>query len=370
MFVQFLFVAFVGVTLVQVAIWLLVYARVARHEAVQVTSDLCPTVSVVVCARNAADLLQQLIPTLLKQEYAAKWELVVVDDASQDATAQLLKSLQHARLRVVTIQNKTQEGKKQALDTGITAAQHEVILVTDADCLPTSVHWISEMARPFANPQTQIVLGFAPFHQKPGWLYAWQRFETCYNALLYMSWALRGMPYMGVGRNMAYRRLLYMGSDGYASHRDLPSGDDDLFINAIAKKGEVAVVLHPDSFMYSEARPDWKSYYRQKTRHFTTGPRYLFLHKLVLAVGGLSHSLHYFIMLLLLLAQCGTVFVLVIALIRIVIIIRICRPVLRRFHEQRLLQWVPVFDPLIAVYYTVFMPGSILSTFNKPRSWT
>jgi poly-beta-1,6-N-acetyl-D-glucosamine synthase len=370
MVLQLLFFAFVIVTIIQLVFWLLVYRRLQQQPIEQAEPAHWPTVSVVVCARNTAEALRTLIPTLLSQDYPAPWQLILVDDASTDQTAVLLHGMDNAQLVVVTIHEKQLQGKKQALDAGIRAAQHEIILVTDADCLPVSEYWIQEMVKPLARAQYQLVLGFAPFYKKSGWLYAWQRYETCYNALLYMSWALRGMPYMGVGRNMAYRKTLYTGSGGFASHADLPSGDDDLFVNAIAQKGEVAVVLHPDSFMYSEAKPDWKSYYSQKTRHFTTGPRYQVWHKILLSVAGLSHSLHYFFMLLLLLAQAGTVFVLVIALIRIIIIILVCKPVLRRFHEQKLLTWLPVFDPFIAVYYTVFIPSTIISTFNKPRSWT
>jgi poly-beta-1,6-N-acetyl-D-glucosamine synthase len=365
-----IFCAFVIVTVIQVVIWLVVYRRVAEHTDTVAQEPIAwPDVSVIVCARNAQIDLEVLVPQLFQQKYAGKWELIVVDDASSDTTSDYLRTIKHEHFVPVFLQNKTIQGKKEALDLGIRAAQYAHILVTDADCRPASDQWIQHMMLPMTQGRS-LVLGFAPFVQRKGWLMAWQRWEACFTAILYLGWALAGRPYMGVGRNMAYKKALYTNGNGFADHLDLPSGDDDLFVNAIAQKGAVGCCMHPDSHMYSEAKSDWKSYYKQKTRHFSTSPRYRSTHQWMLSVAGLSHSLHYFFMLLLFLAQSGMVFVLLIGIIRIVIIIQICRPVLRRFHEQKLLTWLPILDPLIAVYYTVFIPGIFLNTFSRPRSWT
>ncbi len=364
--------ALVLVTGMQVYFWTCIYARVAAYRERTQTPEVWPAISVVVCARNALQDLQNGLPTLLNQNYEGDWELIVVNDASTDATSEYLSGMAtqfEQRLRVVTISEKTQPGKKQALDAGIRAAQFDWILVTDADCRPNSPNWIGQMAR-YMQPGTEIVLGFGPMLKQSGCLAAWQEYEAVYTAMQYFGWALAGMPYMGVGRNMAYRKSLFLGGAGFAGHLDLPSGDDDLFINTIAQKGTVALCMHPESFMYSAPKSDWRSYWRQKSRHFSTSPRYKVRHQWMLSLAGLSHSLHFFFMLVLLLAKWGTILVLLVAVIRIVILIRIGWPVLYKFHADRLQHWLFILDPLVAVYYTVFVPGVFFTTVNKPRSWT
>jgi poly-beta-1,6-N-acetyl-D-glucosamine synthase len=373
----FILIAYVVVSLIQMYIWMAVYAKVNTYPDLDIDSNQnWPSVSIVICARNARAELETHLPYWLDQDYQGKWQIVLVDDASTDGTLPLLQAYKQSllttlpeRLSIVHVTQKTVIGKKQALALGIATAQYEVVLLTDADCKPASNHWIKHMVMPITRGK-ELVLGFAPLNPNPGALNAWQRFETCYTAIQYCAWALAGMPYMGVGRNMAYRRSLFFDGGGFDQHLDLPSGDDDLFVNANAAPTAVGICLHPESFMYSATKPDWKSYYKQKTRHFSTSPRYQKKHQSVLSLVGMSHSLHFFFMLLLLLAQTSTVFVLLIAVIRIVIIIRICRPSLLKLHEHKLVKWLPVFDPLIAVYYTVFIPGVFLNTFNKPRSWT
>lgn len=365
-------VALVLVTLMQVYFWTCIYARVVAHPLREQAPQAWPAVSVVVCARNAFEHLREGLPALLTQQYAGDWEVIIVNDASTDATREYLAGMADSyahRLRVITIAEKTQAGKKQALDAGIRAAQFDWVLVTDADCRPNSTNWIAQMAL-YMQPEVEIVLGFGPMQQRSGWLAAWQEYEAVYTALQYFSWALAGMPYMGVGRNMAYRKSRYLGGGGFTGHLDLPSGDDDLLINAIAKPGSVALCMHPDSFMYSAPKASWQSYTRQKSRHFSTSPRYRPKHQWMLSLAGLSHSLQYFFMLVLLLANWGMILVLLVAVIRIVILIRIGRPVLHKFHADRLQHWLFILDPLVAVYYTVFVPGVFFTTVNKPRSWT
>jgi glycosyltransferase involved in cell wall biosynthesis len=360
------------VTSVQVYLWLCVYQKVASYAEPEQDVTTFPDISVVICARNAISDLQEGVPQLLAQNYCGSWQLIIVDDASTDGTASYLQAMAQKyqdRLTVVTILEKTQLGKKQALDAGIKAARFEWILVSDADCRPASAHWIHRMAARCTS-DIDLVLGFGPMQERSGWLPAWQQYEACYTAMQYFGWALSGMPYMGVGRNMAYRKTLYTGGEGFSEHLDLPSGDDDLLVNATAQVGRVGVCLHPESFMFSAPKMSWHDYARQKARHFSTSPRYQYKHQWVLSIAGLSHSLHFFFMLLLLLAQWGMILVLLVAVIRILILIRICRPTLRKFHADRLQPWLIFLDPFVAVYYTVFVPGVFFNTVNKPRSWT
>src|SRR5690242_2944117 len=98
-------------------------------------------------------------------------------------------------------------GKKFPLSMGIKSARYEIVLLTDADCVPASEFWMQKMQDGYYDNK-QIVLGYGAFHKKPGMLNKLIRFETFHSALQYLSFALAGLPYMGVGRNLSYKKEL------------------------------------------------------------------------------------------------------------------------------------------------------------------
>ena len=156
---------------------------------------------------------------------------------------------------------------------GIKASANEWLLLTDADCIPASKDWLSLMQRNFGQ-KTEIVLGYGGYKKEPGLLNLIIRFETAFTALFYLGLAKAGKPYMGVGRNLAYRKSLFYKNNGFASHTGLASGDDDLFINETATSENTVIEMHPDSFTWSSAEKRFVDWYRQKKRHLTTGSRY------------------------------------------------------------------------------------------------
>ncbi len=327
-------------------------------------------VSIVICARDEAENLCRHLPLWLSQAYAGDWELLVVDDASEDATPEVLAFFQqnNTRLRVLRLAEKKSLGKKVALAQGIAAARYEHLVLTDADCAPAGPHWLAHMAGCLAEtPDTEIALGYAPLSARSGLLNSWARFETAYTALQYFAFARIGMPYMGVGRNLAWKKSLFQQAGGFVRHADLPSGDDDLLVNAVAKPGRVALCLTPASFVYSAAKTTWAAWLRQKQRQLGTGLRYRRTHQVVLGAVAAAQTLHYFFALLLLLAGYHPVLVLAIWLLRLGLVGLVLRRVLRGFEERELLMWVPVLDILLAIYYAGFVPWVFLSTGRSVR---
>src|SRR5581483_1786901 len=136
-------------------------------------------------------------------------------------------------------------GKKFALTMGIKASKNEYLLFTDADCRPASANWITRMAVNF-NRSTEIVLGYSPYQSAGGLLNSFIRFETIRTAINYLSAALAGNPYMGIGRNLAYTKTLFFKNKGFASHMHVMSGDDDLFVNENATAGNTTIEIHPE----------------------------------------------------------------------------------------------------------------------------
>lgn len=253
-----------------------VFARLAFYRQKRAKKETENPVSVVVCAKNEYHNLQKNLPLILCQDYS-DYEVVVVNDASDDETGFLLENLsrEYERLKVVTINQNLNffSGKKFPLSIGIRSASHELILLTDADCRPASNNWLREMQQGFGLG-TDIVLGYGAYEKRKGLLNLLIRFDTFQVALQYLSFSLAGLTYMGVGRNLAYRKSLFFANNGFISHYKVSSGDDDLFINSVATAKNTRIVVNPQAHTLSEPKIAFKSWFRQKRRHLTTGIYY------------------------------------------------------------------------------------------------
>lgn len=249
------------------------------------------TVSVVVAARNEALHLEVLLQALSGQKYH-DFEIVVVNDRSTDQSASLLDSWQQKidKLRVINLQDKPDalDGKKNALTQGIHAARGAVILLTDADCVPASTDWIEGMTKPFQDHNIQIVLGFSPYKYLPTWLNVFIQYETLYTAAQYWLACAWGIPYMGVGRNLAYRKSFFEQKQGFSAWQHLKGGDDDLFVGQHAQAHNTLCVAEPAYHTLSEPETSYSAWRSQKYRHLSAGKRYLFKHKLRLGLWQLS----------------------------------------------------------------------------------
>jgi cellulose synthase/poly-beta-1,6-N-acetylglucosamine synthase-like glycosyltransferase len=239
------------------------------------TTSIQTGISVIVCAHDEEENLRALIPILLAQDHS-NFEIIVVNDRSNDGTYDyLLKATsEHTKLRMVTVRDvpRHMTGKKFALTMGIKAARHDWVLLTDADCRP-GPHWITGMNQ-FLVDGKSLLIGYSPYEKYPGLLNSFIRFESLLTAIQYFGFAINGRPYMGVGRNLAYRRKLFLESKGFNDHLDLLGGDDDLFVNRHATSSNVAVAMGPGVLVYSVPKKTWRELFHQKLRHLSVGTRY------------------------------------------------------------------------------------------------
>ena len=235
-----------------------------------------PAVSIVIAAFNELENLKELLPLLEGQNYP-NLEIIVVDDRSQDGTYDYLLGNEggYKKVSFVRILDLPDRftAKKYAVTMGIKKAKNELILLTDADCRPASQNWVMRMVNQLTDDK-DIVLGFGPYHYLPGKLNAFIRYETFQTALQYFSLAKVGMPFMGVGRNLLYRKSFFWKSNGFAKHAHLLSGDDDLLINANATSKNVELCFHPDAWMPSAPKETFKEWVNQKRRHLSVGKYY------------------------------------------------------------------------------------------------
>ncbi|HET6721202.1 MAG TPA: glycosyltransferase [Chitinophagaceae bacterium] len=294
---QITFYVFAVLTFIQLFYYLWFFSRVAFYKLKKRTRSQQHPVSVIVCARDEDENLARHLPGLLVQQYASTYEVIAVNDNSVDDTKYILQELKKTfkdRLHVVELTHEAKliSGKKYPLSIGIKEANHEVMLLTDADCVPASEHWVQKMQEAY-HDGIEIVLGYGGYHKRPGLLNKMIRFETFHSALQYLSFALAGIPYMGVGRNLSYKKSLFFKQKGFSSINNIPGGDDDLFINKSAKRKNVAVVIDKDASTLSIPRKTWKSWVKQKYRHYTTAKYYKPAHKFLLGLYTFSQFFFY-----------------------------------------------------------------------------
>ncbi|MFC4230484.1 glycosyltransferase [Parasediminibacterium paludis] len=293
---QIIFIVFCVVAAVQIFYYLFFFRRLAFYEPPLKTANISQPVSVIICARDEADNLAKNLPGILVQDYKTTHEIIVVNDNSTDETKYVIDEYKKSFKNLVNIEL-TQEaklimGKKFPLSMGIKSAKYETLILTDADCVPASEFWVDHVQQAY-HENTEVVLGYGAYHKKPGLLNKLIRFETFHSALQYFSYALAGIPYMGVGRNLSYKREVFMRNKGFSSMNMIPSGDDDLFINKVANKHNTAIMIDPASHTLSEAKKTWNEWMRQKYRHYTTSKYYKPIHKFLLGLYSLSLVLFY-----------------------------------------------------------------------------
>lgn len=238
-------------------------------------------------------------------------------------------------------------------------------MLTDADCNPTSENWLSTMVSGFSDKH-EIVLGYGPYFKKPGFLNKLIRFDTFSIALQYLSLALKGKPYMGVGRNLAYDKKLFFNNKGFSSHYHIKSGDDDLFINQVSTATNTTVVLNQESFTYSHPETSFASWRDQKHRHLTTAPHYKSQTKMQLAGLIFPTYLFWTLFVLLLFFKTSVLIALGTFVVKMICQFIVYHKAMKRLNEKDLLPYFLLFEILFIFIYPFL---HVSKKFVKPNKW-
>jgi len=360
------FVVLCFAVLTQLFYYLYFFRRLAFYKAPAKAQSQEYPVSVVICGRDEAENLATNLPGVLVQQYRSSHEVIMVNDNSVDDSKYVLDELKKTFKHLIPL-DLTQEammipGKKFPLSMGIKSAKYEIVLLTDADCLPASEHWIQLMQDGFA-PDKEIVLGYGAYKKRAGLLNKIIRFETFHTALQYLSYALAGTTYMGVGRNLAYKKTLFIKNKGFSAINQIPGGDDDLFINKVATANNTAIVINPDAFTLSEPKHTWQEWMRQKTRHFSTAKYYLTKHKQLLGLYAFSHGILYPSLVISCLFFNWWLSLCVYG-VRLIIQGIVLKKAMHKLKEDDLWPLYPLFDIWMIIYYFLFIP----SLWKKPAA--
>lgn len=351
---------FIVVIALQLFYYLYFFLRLAIYKKPEKNSHMEHPISVVICARNEAHHLAQNLPGVLVQDYSTTHEVVLVNDNSEDETKYLIEEFNKSfkNLHPVTLSQEAKmiNGKKFPLSIGIKSAKNEILLLTDADCVPASEHWMRLMQDGY-DDGIEIVLGYGAYKKKPGLINKLIRFETFQTALQYFSYALAGLPYMGVGRNLSYKKEVFLRNKGFSSINQMPSGDDDLFINQVAHKKNTAIVIDKDAHTLSEPKTTLHDWMNQKYRHYTTSKYYKLSHATLLAFYAISQFLVYPILITSLLFTKEYTLIIGLWSLRMLVQGAILRSTMKKLNELDLWPWFILLDIWSIFYYLFTLPS-------------
>jgi glycosyltransferase involved in cell wall biosynthesis len=359
--------AFACVIAIQLFYYLFFFLRLAIYKTPKKAVHMEHPVSVVICARDEANNIVTNLPGVLVQQYSTTHEIVLVNDNSEDESKYLLeefrKSFKNLNVVSLTQEAKMINGKKFPLSIGIKSAKYETLLLTDADCVPASEHWMRLMQDGYGE-NTEIVLGYGAYKKKPGILNKLIRFETFQTALQYLSYALAGLPYMGVGRNLSYKKDVFIRNKGFSSINQMPSGDDDLFINQVANSKNTAIVVDKDAHTLSEPKTTFNNWMNQKYRHYTTSKYYKAKHSILLGLYAISQFLIYPLLITALLLTKEYTLIASIWGTRFLIQGIVLRSTMKKLNELDLWPWYLFFD-IWSLFYYLFTLPSVWKAPNK-----
>lgn len=372
---------------VQLSYWLYFFRNLGiRETSSRDDFDNEPPVSIIVCSKDAVILLAKNLPKLKNQDYP-EFEIVISDDFSTDETKSYVNRFKNEWIETVKVNyhkvTKNKNGKKQALLEGMQVARHNWVLLTDADCMPISSQWIRQMMASRNDIKNRIILGYSPYRWGETWLSQWVHYEAWSTALQYLSLAQRGLPYMGVGRNMAYTKDLIK-PEIMEKYAHLASGDDDLTIMQIADKHNTSVCLDPISFVYTDTPPTWKAYIKQKRRHYSTASAYTKSTQTLLAGYSLSQILFFVVGVALVYSSSsgwesgskmggekgwalsgGSLWGIGCYVLRMVIILPIVHRLIKTLDARFSLINFILFDLIQAFYYLIFSFAVLIPQKNK-----
>lgn len=359
--------AFIVALSIQI-IYYLFFSSFAFAKSLKKKPNTLLPVSVIICAKNEAENLEKFLPSVINQDYS-NFELVLINDSSSDNSLEIMEAFKakHQHIKIVNVKNVEAflGNKKYALTLGIKASTHEHLLFTDADCKPLSKNWISEMTKQFSDKKS-IILGYGKYKaQKYSFVNTLVRYETLLTAIQYFSYAKLGSPYMAVGRNLAYTKSEFFKTNGFISHIQVRSGDDDLFIRDASTSTNTAIEFNAESFTTSIPPKTFKEWFRQKRRHVSTASYYKPKHQFFLGLFYASKLL-FFLLTFIALFNVELLFLVPFLAIYYVIQYLIVGFSAKKLQETAILPYLPFLEiALVLLQFSIF----ISNYFYKPNHW-
>jgi len=325
-----------------------------------------PALSLIVCIDKEFSTFEESLKMFLDQDYQ-DYRIILIDNSVDYIISQKFQELENnnQKLKIYKHKKKPREGKKSAILRALSINNSPLILFTDADCMPISKSWISQMVAKVNSDKSDVVLAYSPFMiEEPNLRNNWIHYEGFFTAVQYFSFALINLPYMGVGRNILYRQSI-LSSDIITRHKDLMSGDDDLSVNQLSISSKISICTQAESHVITYPEKSWGAYFKQKSRHFSTAHRYRFSHIVLLSAYSFSHFF-FFISALLILFLGNPIIPLVAVLLRCAFVVPISKKIRENLKSPINTSMFLFLDFVHIVFYMFF---AIPVVFPQKSKW-
>lgn len=374
MLISILFFGFCFFTLIQLLFFCVFFLRFAIHKLNNNSDNTVnEAVSVILAVKNEAHLIKCNLRSFLEQNYN-NYEVIVVNNNSEDNTASLLKEYQHVypHLKVVNISTNQVNvlEKKMSLAVGIKSAQHEIILLSDIGSTPKSVYWIREMAKHYLENR-YVVLGYAAYEKNNTLLNTIIRYDNTHTAICYFSYALSGFPYRGNARNLSYPRSLFLSNYNYILLYNSQVIDEDLFANQIMNKKNTAIEYRKEAHILSQQpHSSFRDWLRHKRLSGRKGKNYSLKKSFLVGLYNFTGFFFYLTWIITIVLsfynQQYLWFILLLFILRMSLQWFIFGKCIRKLDEKTLIKKIPLLD----VFFMLIMPIlEIDKNFHKKKKW-
>ena len=231
--------------------------------------------SVIIPARNEAANIKACVDSILAQDYPTEaFEIIVIDDFSEDDTAFIVEALhqQYPQVRLLKLADHCKEGetlayKKKAIEIAVSVAKGDWIVTTDADCIvPT--RWLSLYNAYIQQEQPSFVAAPVMFIKTAGILNQFQLLDFLALQGITAAAVGAGKHSMSNGANLGFEKAAFIAVGGYQGVDHIASGDDMFLMHKMKQTlhKPVGYLFHPDAIVLTAAMDTWKGFIMQRIR--------------------------------------------------------------------------------------------------------
>lgn len=261
--------------------WYLGWQLVPESTAQVHVSGPAVPISVIIPARNEADRITACLASLVAQDYPPHLlELTVVDDHSEDRTAEVVKSFSTQGIRYVNLRDDLNgdtpaSHKKAAIDCGIRHSAGELIVTTDADCT-AGPGWLRELASLYELERPQMIIAPVRYTCDGSVLQRFQLIDFMSMQGITVAANRLGLGRMCNGANIAFSRVAFNKVGGYSGVDHLVSGDDYLLMMKIGQYPEnrICTLKSRAAIVTTPPQPNWHAFLSQRIRWASKSGKY------------------------------------------------------------------------------------------------
>lgn len=236
------------------------------------------SVSIIIAARNEEENIGRTLDCILNQDFPRHLlEVIVVDDHSTDRTSEIILSYTSQGVQLIQLrEGRTMNSyKKYAINQAIAQAKGEIVVTTDADCR-MGTNWLTTVIQKFEESDCYMLSSPVSYSEEKSLFERLQTLEFQFLIGLGAAGIGNGAPTTCNGANLAYRRDIFHEVGGFNGIDQLASGDDELLLHKIAERfpARIAFCKSPAAMVYTDAKPDLKSFISQRKRWASKSTKY------------------------------------------------------------------------------------------------